>query len=78
MLFVDRFRSVGAGEVVEAGDAEHRDGHAVAAQAAITQDLPGLHPRERMLDAGSDLTVGGVVRLLPVRQVLAGTGGGAG
>jgi len=30
VLFVDRFRSVGAGEVVEAGDAEHRDGMAVA------------------------------------------------
>lgn len=34
-------------------------------QAEVAKHLPGLDPSEGVLDAGSDLTVGGVVFLLP-------------
>jgi hypothetical protein len=56
------------GEVVKSGDAEHRGVNAVALQTAVAKDLPGLHPREDVLDAGPDLAVGGIVLLLPSRQ----------
>ena len=56
------------GEVVKSGDAEHRGVNAVALQTAVAKDLPGLHPREDVLDAAPDLAVGGVVLLLPSRQ----------
>ncbi|RPK61807.1 hypothetical protein EES42_31410 [Streptomyces sp. ADI95-17] len=47
-----------------------RDGmvYAVALEAAVAQDLPGLHPGEGVLDAGADLAVGSVVFLFPGRE----------
>jgi hypothetical protein len=56
------------GEVVQPGDAEHGAVNAVAFQTAVTKDLPCLHPREDVLDAGPDLAVGGVVLLFPSWQ----------
>ena len=56
------------GDVAQPGDAEHRGVNAVALQAAVAKDIPGLHPREDVLDACPDLAVGGVVFLLPCRQ----------
>lgn len=51
---------------MQAGYAAHRVVHAVAAEAAVAQDLPGLHTGEDVLDAGPDLLVALVVCLLPV------------
>lgn len=56
------------GEVVHPGDAEHGGVNAVAFQTAVTKDLPCLHPRQDVLDAGPDLTVRVVVLLFPSRQ----------
>ncbi|GGV83968.1 hypothetical protein GCM10015535_28090 [Streptomyces gelaticus] len=53
------------GEAVQAGEAEHGVVHAIALEAAIAEDLPGLHAGEGVLDAGADLAVGGVVLLFP-------------
>lgn len=50
------------------GNAEHGGVNAVAFQTAVTKDLPCLHPREHVLDAGPDLAVGGVVLLFPSWQ----------
>lgn len=47
------------------GDAEHRVVHAIAFEAAVAQDLPGLHPGESMLDPSADLAVRGVLLILP-------------
>lgn len=73
-----RFLS-GEGEVVHPGDAEHGVVDAFALEAAVAEDLPGLHAGEDVLDPGPDLLVGLVVFLLPVRQFgLAALAGGAG
>ncbi|MGC0397841.1 tetratricopeptide (TPR) repeat protein [Streptomyces sp. SAI-126] len=48
--------------------AEHCVVDAVAFHAAVTTDLPALHAGEDVLDAGSDLAVGGVVFLFPVLE----------
>lgn len=56
------------GEVVQPGDAEHGGVNAVAFQAAVTKDLPCLHPLDDVLDAGPDLAVGGIVLLFPSWQ----------
>jgi hypothetical protein len=37
----------------------------VAFEAAVSEDLPGLHAGEDVLGTGSDFAVGGVVLLLP-------------
>lgn len=50
------------------GDAEHGVVDAIAFEAAVAEDLPGLHAGEDMLHAGSDLLVGLLVFLLPVRE----------
>jgi hypothetical protein len=57
------------GEGVHSGDAEHGMVHSVAFQAAVAEDLPGLHAGEDVLDAGSDLLVGLVVFLFPIREL---------
>jgi hypothetical protein len=49
-------------------DAEHGVVDTVAFEPAVAQDLPGLHAGEDVLDAGSDVPVGGVVLLLPRRK----------
>ena len=54
---------------MQAGDAEHRVVNAVAFQAAVAEDLPGLHAGEGVLDTGADLAVGAVVVLFPVRKL---------
>lgn len=59
-------------EVVEVGGAERGVVDAVAFEAAVARDLPGLHAGEGVFDAGSHALVGGVVVFLPVRQ--AGVG----
>lgn len=41
--------------VVQVGDAEHGEVHAVALQTTVTEDLPALHSREGVLDTGADL-----------------------
>lgn len=56
------------GEVVQPGDAEHGGVNAVAFQAAVTKDLPCLHPLDDVLDTGPDLAVGGIVLLFPSWQ----------
>ena len=58
----------GEGEVVHPCDAEHGVVDAIALQAAVAEDLPGLHAGEDVLDAGADLLVGLVVLLFPVRE----------
>ncbi|GHJ47313.1 hypothetical protein Cs7R123_46550 [Catellatospora sp. TT07R-123] len=60
------FRPLSAahGEVVHAGDGACCVVKAVALEAAVAQDLPILEPPDDVLDPGSDLPVGGVVRLL--------------
>jgi hypothetical protein len=45
------------GEVVQTGDAEHGVVNAVTFQAAVAEDLPGLHAGEDMLDAGAEALV---------------------
>lgn len=64
-------RSLLAGKVVRMGDAERRAVDAFTLQPAVTEDLPGFHPRKDMLDAGADLLVRAVVLLLPGGQFLA-------
>ena len=59
--------SPGKDEVVRAGHSKHGVVNSVASQAAVAEDLPGLHAGEDVLDAGPDLLVGLVVRLLPPR-----------
>ncbi|GAA0544219.1 hypothetical protein GCM10010390_52890 [Streptomyces mordarskii] len=54
----------GEGEVVEAGDAEHRLVDAVAFETAVAEDLPALHPREGVLDAGAGPAMDGVLGFL--------------
>lgn len=61
-------RSSGESEVVEAGDAEHGVVDAVAFQAAVAEDLRGLHAGEGVLDAGADFAVGAVVFFFPGRE----------
>ena len=61
-------RLSGEVEVVQAGYAAHRVVHTVAAEAAVAQDLPGLHAGKDVLNAGPDLPVALVVRLLPVGE----------
>ena len=58
----------GAGEVVYLGDAEHGSVDAVALEAAVAEELPGLHAGEDVLDPGADLLVGLVVFLCPGRE----------
>lgn len=53
------------------GDAEHGVVDAVALEAAVAKDLPGLHPGEDVLDAGADLLVLTVVLGLPLGQLAA-------
>lgn len=48
---------------MEAGDSEHGVVDAIASEAAVAEDLPGLHAGEDVLDAGADLFVGLVVGL---------------
>jgi hypothetical protein len=43
---------------------------ALALQAAVAEDLPGLHAGEDVLDVGPDLLVGLVVGPFPVREFL--------
>lgn len=45
--------------------------YAVTFETAVTEDLPGFHAGEGVLDACTNLLVGGVVRILPVRQSFA-------
>ncbi|GAA3499084.1 hypothetical protein GCM10019016_061870 [Streptomyces prasinosporus] len=61
-------RLSGESEVVQAGDAEHGVVDAVAFEAAVAEDLPGLHAGEDVLDAGADLLVGLDVFIFPGRQ----------
>lgn len=61
----------GEDEVVHPVDAAHGVVDAVAFEAAVAEDLPGLHPGEDVLNAGTDLLVGLVVRLLPLGQLFA-------
>lgn len=58
----------GKGEVVQSGDSEHGAMDAVAFEAALTQDLPGLQASEGVLDTGADSAVGGVVLLFPAGE----------
>ena len=43
------------------GDAEHGVVDAVAFEAAVAEDLPGLHAGEDVLDTGADLTEAGAL-----------------
>ncbi|MDX6363328.1 MAG: hypothetical protein QOC85_2338 [Streptomyces sp.] len=42
---------------MQAGAAEHGMVHAVALEAAVAEDLPGLHAGDGVLDTGADLFV---------------------
>lgn len=59
----------GEGEIVQAGNAQHRVVDAFASEAAVAEDLVVLHAGEGVLDAGPDLAVGGVVLLLPCLEL---------
>lgn len=67
----DIARLSGKGEVVQAGNATHGVVDSVSFEAAVAEDLPHIHAGEGVLDAGSDLLVGLVVRLLPVGEFFA-------
>ncbi|MFK0193374.1 hypothetical protein [Kitasatospora sp. NPDC090308] len=54
------------------GDTGHGVVGAAAFEAAVAEDLPGLHPGEDMLDAGAHLLVCAVVRGLPLGELAAG------
>jgi hypothetical protein len=72
-------RLSGEGEVVHPGDTEHGMVDAVAFEAAVAEDLPGLHAGEDVLDTGADLLVGLVVFFLSSPGVRSGrVRGGAG
>ncbi len=55
------------------GDAEHGMMDAVAFEAAVAEDFPGLHAGEDVLDSGADLLVGLVVFLFPVQEFCLAT-----
>ena len=61
-------------EVVQTGDAEHGVVDAVAFEAAVAEEYPGLHTSEDMFDAGANMFVRTVVFLLPLGQLLARVG----
>src|SRR5437868_10362942 len=63
--------SAGQGQVAYEGDAAGRVVDAVAVAAAVAQDVPPLHLRERVLHAGADLLVDGVELDLPAEQLAA-------
>lgn len=63
--------SAGPSPVVHPCDAEHGVVDSVAFEAAVAQDLPGVHAGRDVLDAGADLLVALFVGLLPVGQLLA-------
>ncbi|MFJ6646515.1 hypothetical protein ACIQPS_12755 [Streptomyces sp. NPDC091290] len=50
-------RSPSEDEVAEAGDAEHGVADAVTFEAAVAEDLLGLHAGEGVLDACADRAV---------------------
>lgn len=50
---------------MQAGDAEHGVVYAVLLEAAVAENLPGLHEGEGVADMGADLAVGGIVLLFP-------------
>lgn len=52
------------------GNAERRVVDAFVVQS-VAKDLPGLHPREGVLDASTDTAMRGVVLLPPCRKLLA-------
>lgn len=58
----------GESEVVHPGDAEHGLVDTVTLEAAVAEDLPGLHAGEDVLDPGPNLLVGSVVLFFPDRQ----------
>ena len=64
--------SSGEGKVVQAAGAEHCVMDAVALQVAVAKDLPGLHPGEDVLDAGTDLVVRAVGREIGSAFLAAG------
>ncbi|WP_407078314.1 hypothetical protein [Streptomyces sp. NPDC005435] len=53
--------SPGEDEITQAGDAEHDVVNYLSLQAEVAKNIPGLDPGEGMLDADSDLAVGGIV-----------------
>lgn len=57
--------SPGELEVAQANEAMRDVVNPLSFQAEVAKQLPGLDPGEGVLDAGSDLAVGGVVFLLP-------------
>lgn len=59
---------LGENEVVHPGDAEHGVMDAVALEAAVAENLPGLHTGEDVLGAGADLAVRAVVFFFPGRE----------
>ena len=63
--------SDGHGQVAHEGDAAGGVVDAVAFAAAIAQDVPGLHVREGVLDAGAYPLVDGVELGFPLRQFAA-------
>lgn len=60
--------SSGQGDVVEVGDAGSGDGQGAGRASVVPQDLPDLHPRQRMLNLGTNPTVRAVEVLFPLRQ----------
>ncbi|GHE13992.1 hypothetical protein GCM10010339_83040 [Streptomyces alanosinicus] len=54
----------GEGQVVQSGHAEDGLVNAVPVQAAVVEDLAGLHPGEGVLDAGPGPAVDGILGLL--------------
>lgn len=53
---------------MEVGDTGGGPVDTASAAAAVTQDLPGLHAGEGVLDAGAAFAVEGVVAVLPGGQ----------
>lgn len=58
-------------EVAHPGDSGHGVVDAVTFEAAVAEDIPGLHAGEYVLDAGADLLLVFFVKLFPVGQLFA-------
>src|SRR5690606_16169031 len=69
LMAMKPFDLSGEGEVMHPCDTEHGVVDAVTSEAAVAEDLPGLHAGKDVLDAGADLLVRLVVVLFPGREL---------
>src|ERR1700760_4361504 len=64
-------RSVSEEDVVQVRDSGHRVAQGAGSAPVIPQDLPALHPRQRVLDPSTNLAMTCVEFFLPFRKITA-------